>query len=180
MNPEKYLLEATREDVASREAELQAVRSSLRYRVGGWVLEAMPLGRNTFLAFAKLVKVYFRRRADASASVSSCLAAINLDEQKLLSPVVVLGGGCPATVNAEGAWYTDDAEAVAKRLDLDRKVGTLVLRRPNVEVLRRLERSRQAGWHVIWCPEVEESVHLEPLIAYTKAHVDQCLEVDCV
>ena len=174
-----YVLNVLREEILSRESELEALRNSLRFRVGGWVLEALPFGRNTFLVFFKLVKIFFKRRAAIRPVAASNHAVDHIDRNYLLYDTIVFGDESPSVFRAESSLCTQEASVVARVLDTRREPGSLVIRRPDIEIARRLERSRKNGWHVIWCPEEGCPANLDPLIAYLKAHVDQCLDVEC-
>ena len=171
----KVLRDVLHEELMSRDAELEAIRNSLRYRVGGWVLEALPLGPNTILACIKLLKLYFKRISKDSPDITIPKSENTI----LMSPVVVFGRESPKGVEWEDVWCTLDATLVGERLDREGAAGTLVLRNANVQVLRRLQRSRNLGWYVIWYPEEKESVsmNLKALTDYAKAHADKCIEV---
>jgi len=170
-----YLIEVLREDVVSCEAEIQALRSGLRFRVGGWILEALPPGPKTIGVFLRLLRLYLKRRGGPPATTHEDKAP-GLDDAARRASVVVFGSGMPDS--DEDVWQTEDADLVARRLDLGGDGAVLVIRTPAQQVLRRLVRAQQAGWHVIWYPE-SESLEADPaLVAYARAHADECREAD--
>lgn len=169
-----YLLEVMRETLASSEAELQLLRNSLRYRLGESLLEAFPLGPKTILVFIRLLRFYFKRSMENRAAPSNLRS--RFAESDIKSRVIVFGSTVPDGFRQRGIRLTNDPEFVCHKLDLGQPCGTLVIRRPVQEILRRLTRARNAGWYVVWCPEADASEQFSAFAAYARAHVDECQE----
>lgn len=170
-----YLVEVLRGEVASREAEIEALRASLRFKVGGWVLEAFPPSRQTIALPVRLLRLFLRRRNPQLLQHTASEAAPFSAEMSSAS-TIVLGRNIPHPLEQENAniWHTQDETLVARRLDMKGSVpGLLVLRGLSEQILRRLERARQTGWRVIWHPEAEPAALDPALEAYIRAHVDE-------
>ncbi|WKD51454.1 hypothetical protein [Microbulbifer spongiae] len=176
MNTRDHLLEVLREEIASCESELEGVRKSLRYKVGGWVIEAFPFGSNTISVCFKLARVYLSRIKKRSTAATSAFPSKDSYHTRSLSKVVVLGSKLPTNLCAKAAWCTEDVELLTRRLDQDNLGGILILRKPDIRVLKRVERLRLIGWYVIWSPQKESLLGSEALVAYIKSHADQYLE----
>lgn len=170
-----YLVEVMRGEVASREGEIEALRTSLRYKVGGWVLEAFPPSRRTIALPVKLLRLFLRRRNPRLRQHTAREAAPFSAEMRSAS-TIVLGRNIPHVIEQENAniWHTQDEALVARRLDMKGSApGLLVLRSLSEPILRRLERARHTGWRVIWHPELEPAALDPALEAYVRAHVDE-------
>lgn len=171
-NYDRYLVEVLNAELASKESELESLRDSLRYRLGGWMLEAFPLGVNTIVILFRLIGAYFKRRNNHAVKVSvHSVRALNDIARK--ARLIVFGDSMPSGFDKEMVWQTSDAELLAKRLDILDNVSTLVIRSPSHQILRRLSRLRYCGWRTIWCPESEEAIADPALHAYAISHVDE-------
>ncbi len=172
-NLQSYLLDIAREEAASKEAELHSLRNSLRYRVGGWMLEVLPPGRRTFVILWRLGKLYYTHLR-GRRTLGNSSANISLPEEALCSTILVFGSAIPDEVaSISGLWHTDSTKLMALRLDSGGRVTTLILRKPACEVLRRLARVKLDGTKVIWWPEA--SADFDPaLVAHVRAHADEC------
>lgn len=163
----KYLNEALIEDLATREAELQDLRNSLRFRVGGIVLEAFPPSLRSFKAIWKLVRMYQNRPGKKGRVERGKLPSHALQES-----VVIFGSSSfPDETEVDG-WVCEDENLVAQRLDLGEK-GTLVMRRPASMLARRLARVKLQGWRVIWWPEDGASDFDPALVEYIVGQADE-------
>jgi hypothetical protein len=172
---QSYLIDIAREEAASKEAELQSLHNSLRYRVGGWVLEGFPPGWRTFVVLWRLTRLGIARmrNRDVTAKASANLV---LPEEALKSATLIHGATVPVEIADTGAvWRTDNSRLMALRLDAGPTANTLVVRLPAGEVLRRIARAKLDGTKVIWWPE--DSADVEPaLVAYARAHAHECRE----
>jgi len=170
-NCDAYLIEILREEVASREAELDALRGSLHYRVGGWALGAFPPGRGTIVFFARLLRLFLqRRRKGASPTVT----ARGNNAAMLDASTIVFGRSVPSNFGSDSVLHTDDPTLIAERLDKqDGKPGVLVIRTLSEAVLRRVARARRHGWRVVWHPEDDDSMLDPALAAYMRAQADE-------
>lgn len=172
-NLQSYLVDIAREEAASKEAEVQSLRNSLRYRIGGWVLEAFPPGRRTLVVLWRLATLYFARlrgRLVAGKHVEH----LTLPEKALRSTTLVLGSAIPEEFGSNhGLWQTENSRLMALRLDSIEAATTLILCEPSKEVLRRLARARLDGTKVIWWPKT--SADLDPaLVSYIRANANEC------
>ena len=177
---QNYLVQVLREDLSSCEAELQLLRNSLRYRVGGWMLEALPFGPKTIAVIFRLLKLYAKRLILDGRTGSAPSGFAKQSEVDGLSNFVVFGHSVPSGMPEKGVWKTDDPHLICRRLDSSERCGTLVLRFPAQQVLRRLERARLAGWHVVWCPEVANFDGAVSMTRYASTHADECWESACI
>lgn len=172
-NLHPFLLDIAREEAASKEAELQSLRNSLRYRVGGWILEAFPPGLRTFFVLWRLTKLYLIR-LHGRGTTGKPRSNLVLSVEALQATTLMLGATLPDEVgNIDGFWSTENAELMALRLDSGPIAHTLILRRPSCSVLRRIARVKLGGAKVIWWPEVS----VDPgtaLVAHIRTHADQC------
>ena len=172
-NITRQLLEIARQEAASKEAEIQTLRSSLRYRVGGWMLEASPPGIRTLAVFWRLFLLYVAlRRGQKPANKAAREPA--LSAVALRSSVLVLGTSVPAELQClDRLWHTEDPKLMALRLDSGAIATTIIVRRSCSEVLRRIARVKLQGAEVLWWPEA--SPNIDPaLIAYIRSHADEC------
>lgn len=172
-NLQSYLLDIAREEATSIETELHSLRNSLRYRVGGWMLEAFPPGGRTLVVLWRLVGLSLARLRGRGVAGNAGRDLV-LPEVALQRMTLVLGPALPEEVAiTDGIWRTDNAELMARRLDSGAPANTLILRLPASPLLRRLERAKLAGTKVIWWPEA--SVDFEPaLVNYVRGHADEC------
>lgn len=173
------LLDIALQEAASKEAELQSLRNSLRYRVGGWMLEAFPLGRSTLVAAWRLIRLYVALRHGRGAA-NKLLAQLALPEESLRASTLVLGTAVPVAIQgADNLWHTTSAELMALRLDSGASAETLIVRVPDGMALRRIARARLQGTKVIWWPE-SSTVADPALISYIRTHADECRVADSV
>lgn len=172
-NPRSYLLDIAREEAASKEAELHSLRNSLRYRVGGWVLEALPPGRRTLVVLWRIINLYLvRLRGRATAEIDA--ANLVLPVEALQTKTLMFGATLPEKAGkVDGVWSTENAKLMALRLDSGSAANTLILRRPSSVVVRRIARAKLQGTKIIWWPEI--SADLNPaLVAHIRAQADEC------
>lgn len=143
----RFLNEALLEDLASREAELQDLRNSLRFRVGGIVLEAFPPSLRSFRAVWKLMRMY-RSRPGKKEQIERG----SLPNHAWRENVVTFGSSHLLDATEIDGWICEDENLVVQRLDFGEK-GTLVIRRPTSMLARRLARVKLQGWRIVWWPE---------------------------
>lgn len=166
-------LDIARQEAASKEAELQSLRNSLRYRVGGWMLEAFPPGRRTIVVAWRLIRLYLALRRGRRAASKPQNQLVLPDESRSAS-TLVLGTAFPAAIQGEDhLWRTDNAQLMALRLDSGAFAKTLIVRVPDGVVMRRIERARLQGTKVVWWPESSTAAD-SALISYIRTHADEC------
>ncbi|WP_417530284.1 hypothetical protein [Marinobacter lipolyticus] len=170
-----YLIEALKEDLNSREAEIDSIRNSLRYRVGGWVLEAWPPSHRTVVIMVRMLVAFIRLKkrknivtGKASRSADGAISGGQNVE------FVVYGHCVPEVYAGERAICSDDPAALVVLLDSDMPAGTLVLRLADQAISRRVERLRLSGWRIVWWPEGVETGEESPQVQYLSAHADEC------
>jgi hypothetical protein len=174
-DPTPYLTEILRCEVSSLEAEIQSVRNSLRFRVGGMVLQDLiPPSRRSpraIVALGRLVLARVRRVGGLPAVRSRRTESALPD-----ADVIVLGRRLDS-LDGIGAcqWATGDAEQVALRLDEESAPAVLVLRVAAPEVLRRLDRIRMKGWKTVWWPDDELGADAA-LVSFARAHCEEAVE----
>lgn len=164
------------EEIRSLEAELERIRGSMRYRVGGIILtELMPLGRHSFSAISKLVRLYMSRRR-LWGSETPPGGSIRNDFCTIHSNVIVYGSKVSGNgEELDRSYATQDAHAIARHLDAATVAGTLIIRRTDPVILRRMDRLRIAGWKLVWWPE--NSASNDPAyMSYVRSHCDEIRE----
>lgn len=170
-----YLIEALKEDLNSREAEIDSIRNSLRYRVGGWVLEAWPPSHRTLFILARMLVAFIRlrkRKNVVAGKRSSSTGSAGFAGQN--AEFVVFGHCVPEVYAGERTICSDDPASLVVLLDSDMPAGTLVLRLPDQAISRRVERLRLRGWRIVWWPEGSETGEESPQVQYLAAHADEC------
>ena len=172
-NFQSYLLDIAREEAASKEAELHSLRSSLRYRVGGWMLEALPPGLRTLVVIWRMTKLYLVR-LHSRGTAKKREANLMLPVEALQTTTLMLGAALPEAVAfVDNVWRTENAKLMALRLDSGPTANTLILRRPASEVARRIARTKLDGTRVIWWPEALGDPN-PALVAHIRAQADEC------
>jgi hypothetical protein len=168
-----YLNELLREEIESMQADAQALRNSLRYRVGGVVLEAFPPSLQSFPALWRLVRLYRQRssRSVNQPTVSSSVSVALPEEALSATHLMLASAGAPIP----GGWVTEHPHQLALRLDRGPAVAELTLRKAAVPVTRRLARLKAQGGRLVWWPEPGVA-HNPALVAYIEAHADECWE----
>lgn len=143
----RYLNELLREEIESVQADAQALRNSLRYRVGGVVLEAFPPSLHSFPALWRLVRLYRQRssRLVNQPTVSSSVP-VTLPEEALSATHLMLASTGAST---PGGWVTEHPHQLALRLDRGPAVAELTLRKAEVPVIRRLARLKALGVKIV-------------------------------
>ncbi len=170
-----YLVKILKEEVSSRDSEMAALRSSLRYRVGGWVLEAWPPSYRTLVIMARMVVAFIRLKRRGSSSRATVPRSLTVPEQtESFTNVVVFGTQVPDPFKVEGTVCFDDPAALIALLDTEQPAGTLVLRVADQAAIRRVQRLRLNGWRVVWWPEESSGVGEPSLACYLSAHADEC------
>jgi hypothetical protein len=170
-----YLIEALKEDLNSREAEIASIRNSLRYRVGGWVLEAWPPGPRTLVIIARMLVAFVRLKSrnggNTGATVTSSPSVASAGRTV---KALIFGYDVPEGYASDFNVCLDDPAALMVLLDSDLPAGTLVLRLSDQAITRRVERLRLNGWRVVWWPEGPCTVEESPQAQYLSAHADEC------
>lgn len=170
-----YLVQLLRADLASKEAEVASLRSSLRYRLGGWLIEAWPLSRRTLVNIIRLLIVFSRfngrnRGTRRETQAPNLRAIAGADTPVLIFGEQALGDYCRRSI-----FCSDDPVVLIQLLDKERPPGTLVVKLANEAIVRRLSRLRLNGWRVVWQPEGGINAIDAHLVAYLESHADECV-----
>jgi hypothetical protein len=169
-----HLLAIMREEIASRESELDAIRKRSRCRLGKWAIESLLLRWSSIAMLFKFLPFYLKRRGKHSGAAFLWHQKPTLPKAAMQSRFVVFGECAPNVIADDEAWVSEDAELVASRLDSDSASAILVIRKPNQAVLRRLERAKLQGWQIWWAPEKAVDMDIA-MAAYAVSHADKCL-----
>lgn len=170
----EYLIQALKEDLNSREAEISAIRASLRYRVGGWVLEAWPPRFRSIVVLARIVVTFLRLRRNVNTSkVTHSNSQVVVGMESRSADTVVFGTQIPEVLKGEDIVCSDDLSILIAILDSDRPAGTLVLRLASPAITRRIQRLRFKGWNVFWWPEKRDVCTDTAQQNYIASHSDE-------
>lgn len=157
-------------EIESRQQELDALRSSIRYRLGDEIMQVLPLSWRSLLVLPRLYSLFrtyrrnLGRRSRAEVATTSALTA-----QALNASVIYYGKVSAESLSA--AWCCADPVALVARLDMA-PVSQLVLREISEPIARRLGRLQLQGCRVIWWPPVPEAG--DPLQQYVRSLADEC------
>lgn len=166
-NNHQYLIRLLQEEVAQSHAELQKIRSSVRYRAGSLLVEMFPPTRHTFSTLRCLLRLLFNQARDGGART---VATSNpLPESALVAETLVFS--CPSRLPKKSQpsfWFTTDAVQLAAVMDEFRRPGKLVLQQLDEAVLRRLARWQLQGGSIEWQPSPEQ-VHSPAMLGYLQS-----------
>lgn len=157
-------------EIETRQQELDALRSSIRYRLGDEMLQALPLSWRSLLVLPRLYglfRTYRRNLIPRSRKAGVAKTALTVQAS---NASVIYYGGAPAE-SSSAAWWCSDAAALLARLDMA-PVSQLVLRHINEPIARRLGRLKMQGCRIIWWPEEEQADSL--MENYVRALADEC------
>jgi hypothetical protein len=174
---QRYLIHALCAEVASKEAEVQAVRRSLRYRIGEFAIEAWPPSYRTLAIIVRISYALLRRKVrnlDIRLNDKASIPQFPLNGCR--SSILVFGCQAPSTLENGDVFSQSDPGSLSYVLDSGRAPGTLVIRIVDQAIVRRISRLRLEGWKVVWLPENECDERDAALVAYLKTHVDDCAD----
>jgi hypothetical protein len=167
---EQQMIELLYAEVESARSEADALRTSIRYRLGDVLLQAQPFSWRSILVLPRLYAVYrtYRRNLYVK-SITSVRAAPG-------QPFIAQG--CPSVLFARSPvdiakdiYVTNDSAAVVARLDAA-PLQQLVLRAITEPIARRLGRLQLQGCEIIWWPEAPESDN--PFEVYVRSMASEC------
>lgn len=170
----QYLIRLLQEEAAQSNAEVENIRNSLRYRVGGLLVEAFPPSLRSFTAIRGLLRLFIQqtRSGRSSAAVSTSVVS----ETTLMANTFVFAASASVVDRLQaGVWATTDAAQLAAAMDYVRHPGTLVLQQLDQAVLRRLGRWQALGGLIEWQPLPGEQ-YAPALLGYLQALVDIPIE----
>lgn len=157
-------------EIESRQQELDALRSSIRYRLGDVMMQALPLSWRSLRVLPRLYALFSTyRRNLALRSRSDMASRTALASQALGASVIYYGKD-----TAEGmstAWCCADPEVLVTRLDMA-PPSQLILREISEPIARRLGRLQLQKCQIIWWPSVPETA--DPLQHYVQSLADEC------
>ncbi len=157
-------------EIETRQQELDALRSSIRYRLGDEMLQALPLSWRSLRVLPRLYGLFRTyRRNLIPRSRKAAVAKTALTVQASNASVIYYGGAPAESLSA--AWWCSDAATLLARLDMA-PVSQLVLRHINEPIARRLGRLKMQGCRIIWWPEGEQADSV--MESYIRALADEC------
>ncbi|CDM40284.1 hypothetical protein [Ectopseudomonas oleovorans] len=164
----RYLVELLREEAASARGQAEALRASLRYRLGSLLLQLWPPSLQSFNALWRFIRTYRKGGNGRSASGRSA-AFVGVPAQARAFDVWALG---VALQEGEQVfeWPEAQAQQLACCLDNERP-AVLILGILTPALCRRLARLRLSGCKVHWRPALAVE-HDPALLAYALAHMD--------
>lgn len=157
-------------EIESRQQELDALRSSIRYRLGDEMLQALPLSWRSLRVLPRLYALFRTYRRNLISRSRAEVAATTELTVQASSASVIYYGEAPAE-SLSTAWWCSDPVALVARLDMA-PVSQLVLREISEPIARRLGRLQRQGCRVIWWPLGPETG--DPLQQYVQSLADEC------
>lgn len=146
------LVDLLRSEIESAHAEADAVRSSIRYRLGDVLLQALPLSFRSLGALpqAVLLLLNHRRQISMGMPVGTALSNSNLSAEALRCSAVVFDPELPCSRVFDGVWHTNDEGLLLLRLDTSAVVH-LDLYRVTEPIARRVARLQWQGCQIVFC-----------------------------
>jgi hypothetical protein len=157
-------------EIESRQQELDALRSSIRYRLGDVMMQALPLSWRSLRVLPRLYALFrtyrrnLERRSRPEAATKTALTS------QALGASVIYYGKEAAQGMAAACSFTDPVALVA-RLDMA-PVSQLILREISEPIARRLGRLQLQECRIIWWPSVPEAD--DPIQQYVRSLADEC------
>jgi hypothetical protein len=157
-------------EIESRQQELDALRSSIRYRLGDVMMQALPLSWRSLRVLPRLYALFrtyrrnLGRRSGPEASTKTALTP------QALGASVIYYGKAPMQ-GMSAAWCCTDPVALIERLDVA-PVSELILCEISEPIARRLGRLQLQGCRIIWWPSLPETD--DPLQQYVRSLADEC------
>lgn len=147
-----YLIRLLQEEAESARIEVSAIRNSLRYRVGGFAVQAFPPSLRSLRPLSQLIRLFLLRRKDAQPvkAVSSLSLVVNMQ-----APLWMLSSAHELDSENTSVWITDNVGLLVQCADKTTETKTLVLRVLSTAVLQRIARLQLQGWHIIWDPQLD-------------------------
>lgn len=152
MKYNSYLIRLLQEEVESARADASAVRNSVRYRVGGLVIQALPPSVKSLRALRQLIQLLLARRKSSPITGSAALITADLAVNNQ-APKWVLSLANDNDGGNAGIWVTNNAQLLAEHADKTAEPKILVLRELSTVVVRRIARLQLQGWHIVWHPQ---------------------------
>lgn len=157
-------------EIESRQQELDALRSSIRFRLGDVMLQVLPLSWRSLQVLPRLYALFrTHRRNQGRRSRPEPTTQTALTSQALGASVIYYGKEAVEGVSAACS-FTDPVALVA-RLDMA-PVSQLILRDISEPIARRLGRLQLQECRIIWWPSVPEAD--DPLQQYVRSLADEC------
>lgn len=162
---DEALIQLLRAEVESSRAEADSVRSSIRYRLGDVLLQALPLSFRSVRVVPKLMALlltYRRnvRRGRQGAAGLSKVATVPADA--LSCQHVVFNPALSFSRVVDGVWQTNDKVSLVARLEAA-PLARLELHAVTEPIARRLARLQWQGTHVD-CHDTAD----DPLVQYAQ------------
>lgn len=160
-----HLIRLLQEEAESAREDAMAVRNSVRYRIGGLVIQALPPSIQSFRILKQLFMLFLNRR---SSNPSAEHAA---DSHSVKSKVSKWVFSSFKGEDEEGldVWVTSNYQLLAEHADKTDGPKIFVLRELSTAVVRRIARLQLQGWHIVW--------HPQPHTEYDAAMLDYVLSI---
>lgn len=169
---EDQIIELLRAESEGARSEVEALRASLRYRLGDLLLQVLPLSWRSLYILPRLLmfyRTYKRNRMKVESNkLYEAASQISID---LKCSCLIFAQSVAETEWDRGACRTDDSAVVQARLDAG-PLSRLVLGKVDEQIVRRLGRLKLQGCEIIWCPEAPETD--SAIEHYVRALADEC------
>lgn len=146
------LVSVLRAEVESARSETDAVRNSLRYRLGDVLLQAFPLSLRSFRVVPKVMALVFTYRRNVRASAGQGAAVQALPSEALRCSQVLFNPDVSGSSVVDGAWQTNNERLLLARLEVS-PVEKLVLKAVSQPIARRLARLHWQGCRIECCAD---------------------------
>ena len=161
------LLDILKTELDSARAETEAVRSSIRYRLGDVLLQALPLSFRSFRVVPRLLALLLTHRRNVRSTRSVAVTAEHLPVAAFqCSDVVFKPSLSQWLIVGNNSWETNNEAALLARLDAG-PVKRLTLYAITEPIARRLARLQWQGCVVVL--HVSDKNSQAPLLRYAQA-----------
>lgn len=162
-----HLIRLLQADVESARAETEAMRSSIRYRLGDVLLQALPLSFRSFRVIPRLLALLLTHRRNVRSTRSAAVTAEHLPAGAFqCSDVVFKPTLSQWLIVGNNSWETNNEAALLARLDAG-PVKRLTLYAITEPIARRLARLQWQGCVVVL--HVSDKNSQAPLLRYAQA-----------
>lgn len=163
------LIRVLRAELESVRADADAVRSSIRYRLGDVLLQALPLSFRSLRVIPKLLALLIMYRRNVRAAKPVTLTAAEIPAKAMACTEVVYKPSLSQWLIVDhSSWHTNNEATLLARLDAG-PLQQLVLYAVTEPIARRLARLHWQGCRVVLHSSIYEDVGSEPWVRYAKA-----------
>ena len=133
-NYNSYLIRLLQEEAESARTDATAVRNSVRYRIGGLAIQALPPSMQSLRALKQLIQLLLTRRKSDRPPSSAALELADLTVNSK-APKWVLSSASDNGRNSADIWVTNNAQLLAEHADKTAEPKTLVVREDRKSVV---------------------------------------------